>query len=114
LRHNKRTGAAETALKVDARGFPAIAVDGNDVVAVYRVATESIAHARRGNGPTLIECMVERSKSHDPIRKMEAYLMRRGLFSKGMKVEIADRFTRQLDAAAKAVESSHFRRRSSY
>jgi TPP-dependent pyruvate/acetoin dehydrogenase alpha subunit len=108
LRHKKRSGVAETALKEEACSFPAIAVDGNDVVAVYRVATESIAHARRGNGPTLIECKVERSKSHDPIRKMEAYLMRKGLFGKEMKIEIAAGFTRQMDAAAKAVETSRF------
>jgi TPP-dependent pyruvate/acetoin dehydrogenase alpha subunit len=36
--------------------FPGIPVDGHDVVAVYRVAHESIQRARRGCGPTLIQC----------------------------------------------------------
>ena len=31
-------------------GFPAIPVDRDDVVALYRVASEAQAHARRGNG----------------------------------------------------------------
>ena len=38
-------------------GFPSIPVDRDDVVALYRVASESIAHARHGNGATLIECI---------------------------------------------------------
>jgi pyruvate dehydrogenase E1 component alpha subunit len=83
-------------------------VDGNDVVAVYRVATESIAHARKGNGPTLIECMIERSKAHDPIRKMERYLKRKGLFSREMKFEVINGFTKHLDASIKAVRRSPF------
>ena len=47
-------------------GVPIIPVDGGDVVAVYRVATESITHARKGNGPTLIDCIFEPSEARDP------------------------------------------------
>jgi TPP-dependent pyruvate/acetoin dehydrogenase alpha subunit len=57
--------------------LPLIAVDGNDVVAVYRVASEAIAHARKGNGPTLIECRL--SISGDPLRSMQKYLFDKGL-----------------------------------
>jgi TPP-dependent pyruvate/acetoin dehydrogenase alpha subunit len=42
--------------RVAVRGLPAIVVDVDDAVAVYRVAYEAIARARRGLGPTLIEC----------------------------------------------------------
>jgi TPP-dependent pyruvate/acetoin dehydrogenase alpha subunit len=65
------------------------------------VATEAIAHARRGNGPTFIECKGERSKAHDPILNMEMYLKRKGLFSKKTKLEIAAGFTEILDAASR-------------
>src|SRR5208337_3441994 len=34
-------------------GFPSILVDGNDVVAVWRAAQESVHRARNGAGPTL-------------------------------------------------------------
>jgi len=61
--------------------LPAINVDGSDVVAVYRAASEAIAHARKGNGPTLIECIVE--DGQDPIEKMTHYLRERG-FSLGL------------------------------
>jgi len=58
-------------------GFPTIAVDGNDVVAVYRVASEAITHARKGHGPTLIDCHL--SIAGDPIENMHSYLKRKGL-----------------------------------
>jgi TPP-dependent pyruvate/acetoin dehydrogenase alpha subunit len=58
-------------------GLPVIAVDGNDVVAVYRVASESITHARKGHGPTAIVCVTH--GAGDPIQTMQAYLIRKGL-----------------------------------
>ena len=42
--------------RAEAYGFPGITVDGNDIVAVWRVTQESIHRARSGAGPTLIEC----------------------------------------------------------
>jgi len=104
--HELQTGIEEIALQAEACGFPAIAVDGNDVVAVYRVATESMAHARKGNGPTLIECKISRAKTHDPIRKMERYLKRKGLFSTERMLEVTAGFSKQLDAAIEAARTS--------
>lgn len=47
-----------------AYGIPGIAVDGNDVLAVFEAATEAVAHARKGLGPTLIECKTYRQRGH--------------------------------------------------
>ncbi len=47
-----------------AYGMPGVVVDGNDVVAVYEVAGEAIARARRGEGPTFIECKTYRLCGH--------------------------------------------------
>lgn len=63
----KRTGHA----------LPVIHVDGNDVVAVYRVASESITHARKGHGPTFIDCRL--SIAADPLTTMRNYLIGKGL-----------------------------------
>jgi pyruvate dehydrogenase E1 component alpha subunit len=57
--------------------FPLISVDGNDVVAVFRVASEAIAHARKGNGPTLIDSRI--TTPGDPLLNMEKYLSAKGL-----------------------------------
>jgi TPP-dependent pyruvate/acetoin dehydrogenase alpha subunit len=75
--------------------FPSINVDGNDVVAVCRVAAEAIAHARKDNGPTHIGCMV--ADSGDPLQNMENYLFRRGLGQKGkLNSGRVSRFTDEL------------------
>ena len=44
--------------KAQSYGLPGITVDGNDVVAVYRVAHESLERVRQGDGPVLIEARV--------------------------------------------------------
>jgi hypothetical protein len=65
--------------------LPQITVDGNDVVAVYRVAHEAIERARRNRGPTLIECAEFRLRGRrhtDPVANMEAYLKAKGLLPK--------------------------------
>ena len=65
-----------------------IPVDKADVVAIYRVASEAIDKARRGAGPTLIQCVpfsLKKSSStnhhsQDPIRYMEYYLRKKNLW----------------------------------
>ena len=104
----QETRTEEIGLEERPRGLPSITVDGNDVVAVYRVATEAIAHARRGNGPTLIEFRIEGRMADESIQKMEKYLARKGLFSKGMKLVVLARFTRELDAAIVAAQAPLF------
>jgi len=47
-----------------AYGIPGVVVDGNDVLAVYEKAHEAVERARRGEGPTLIECKTYRHKGH--------------------------------------------------
>lgn len=45
-------------------GFPGEVVDGNDVLAVYKVVLKAIERARKGKGPSLIECKTYRWKGH--------------------------------------------------
>jgi 2-oxoisovalerate dehydrogenase E1 component len=51
-------------------GFPGVRVDGNDVLAVWKVAKEAVERARAGEGPTLVEAMTYRQVGHqegDPV-----------------------------------------------
>ncbi len=60
----------EIASKADAYGIPGVAVDGNDVIAVWRVMADAMARARSGAGPTLIEAKTYRTVGHhegDPV-----------------------------------------------
>lgn len=97
-------------LEAEQWGFPGIAVDGHDVVGVYRVASEAVAHARRGNGPTLIECKTGFPAGYggglfagasDAIRNMEAYLAGKGLFNGSQKRKVIAAFSRELAAASR-------------
>lgn len=45
-------------------GIPGYAIDGNDVLGIYRLAKETVNKARDGFGPTLIECRTYRWKGH--------------------------------------------------
>ena len=50
-----------------AYGIPGVAVDGNDVLAVYEVAHKAVGRARTGEGPMLVECKTYRHKGHSRI-----------------------------------------------
>ncbi len=45
-------------------GMPGVTVDGHDFFAVYETAKEAIERARRGGGPSLVECKVNRYYGH--------------------------------------------------
>jgi TPP-dependent pyruvate/acetoin dehydrogenase alpha subunit len=45
-------------------GIPGVCVDGNDVLAVRKAANEAVERARRGEGPTLLECQTYRWYGH--------------------------------------------------
>ncbi|MDD5699221.1 MAG: dehydrogenase E1 component subunit alpha/beta [Victivallaceae bacterium] len=54
----------EIAERAAAYNIPGVAVDGNDVLAVYQAAEEAVRRARGGKGPTLIECKTYRTRPH--------------------------------------------------
>ncbi len=78
--------------------FPVIPVDEDDAVAIYRVAFESIARARSGGGPTVIDCQPYPGRAEDAVLKMERYLTGRSLFREEWKQQVASRFAERLEA----------------
>lgn len=107
-------------------GFPGVVVDGNDVLAVYEVTREAVERARRGDGPTLIECKTMRMEGHaahddaryvpqellvewekkDPILRYEGVLRDQGLLTPEVQGEIETCVMAELeDAQAFAVDS---------
>lgn len=78
-------------------GFPGIIVDGGDVVAVWRVAQESLHRARNGGGPTLIDCRME---SHqDPLAHMEHYMRKRSVWDDNWKKQATKEIRTEMEAA---------------
>jgi len=70
MRQKDATAIEDIADRATGYGFPGVTVDGNDVIAVYEVTQEAIKRARKGEGPTLIECKTYRWRGHfegDPV-----------------------------------------------
>jgi pyruvate dehydrogenase E1 component alpha subunit len=57
-------GQPSIARRADGYGMPGLAVDGQDVLAVYEATNEAVARARQGKGPTLIESKTYRFDEH--------------------------------------------------
>ena len=116
----------DVADRAAAYGMPGIAVDGNDVMAVYEAASEAVARARKGQGPTLIECKTYRQRGHfegdpsvykpkeeqaewlkkDPIPHYSNFLLENGLASKEEMEAIDRQVQEELAEAVRFAEES--------
>ncbi|GER27072.1 pyruvate dehydrogenase E1 component subunit alpha [Striga asiatica] len=64
MSHLRATSDPQIWKKGPAFGMPGVHVDGMDVLKVREVAKEAIGRARRGEGPTLVECETYRFRGH--------------------------------------------------
>jgi pyruvate dehydrogenase E1 component alpha subunit len=107
---SQQTHSETLSQKAIAYGIPGIQVDGNDVLAVYRVACQALERARSGGGPTLIEALTYRLGAHttsddptryrspeelaswrdtrDPLGRLRAYLESVGLWNDARQQEL--------------------------
>ena len=72
---SKSTKLGNISDRASAYGMASVVVDGMDVLSVYQAVSEATARARRGEGPTIIECKTYRFRGHhegDP-KKGETY-----------------------------------------
>ena len=61
---SRQTAAETLAQKAISYGFEGIQVDGNDVLGLYMTMKRALEKARRGEGPTLVECLSYRLNDH--------------------------------------------------
>jgi len=100
-------------------GIPGVTIDGTDVELVYTTTKEAIEHARKGNGPTLIESVTMRMQGHaihddasyvpkklmdywkkkDPIENYEKKLFAEKILSEKKEKEIYAEIKMQIDDA---------------
>jgi pyruvate dehydrogenase E1 component alpha subunit len=111
-----------------AYGIPGVVVDGNDVSAVYKASHEAVERARRGEGPTLIECKTYRHKGHsrvdparyrpkeeveawlskDPIKRLKEKLLQTKMLTETEIAKIEKELSAKIDEAVKfAMESPY-------
>src|SRR5690606_23197528 len=107
-------------------GFPGVAVDGMEPLAVYGAMKEAVARARRGEGPTLIEAKVYRYTPHssddddrtyrardeveqwrerDGLPRWRDYLMGLGLLTEEADAALRQRLLAEVDAAVAYAEA---------
>jgi pyruvate dehydrogenase E1 component alpha subunit len=60
----RSTAVGSVAAQAVAYGIPGVEVDGNDLVAVFEKTVAAAERARRGDGPTLLECTTYRYRGH--------------------------------------------------
>jgi TPP-dependent pyruvate/acetoin dehydrogenase alpha subunit len=113
-----------------AYGMPGVMVDGNDVLEVRRSTGDAVARARRGEGPSLLECKTYRWHFHamraavpaetrpaaeiadwkgrDPIARFEHRLIGEGVLSAAEIAAMRERVAADLDDAVAFADASPF------
>jgi pyruvate dehydrogenase E1 component alpha subunit len=124
-------GIVDLARRTDGYGIEGRVVDGNDVLSVYNLARYAVEKARRGGGPTVIECKTYRWYDHygtrgaqigrdgafglgyrsdrelkdwmakDPIERFRRFLVREAVITTERAEEIAAEVRQAVDDAAK-------------
>src|SRR6187397_718101 len=107
-------------------GFDGVAINGNDVLAVYQSTQGAVTRARSGGGPTLIECKTYRWhghsehdkafyrtneelamwKSRDPIPTFTTYLTGLNVLTDDHETEIETRVKTTIDDAVEFATNS--------
>ena len=120
------SASEDVVARAAAYGMPGVTVDGNDVVAVREAAAEAVARARRGQGPTLLECKTWRHKGHfegenpsywdederqrwlteDPVTKFATRLIDAGMVTQDELDDLDRRAQRRVDEAVDFAEAS--------
>jgi TPP-dependent pyruvate/acetoin dehydrogenase alpha subunit len=121
------TAIEDIAVRAGSYGFPGVVIDGNDVLQVCQASQLAIEQARRGKGPTLIECKtlrwrphcelgifeelwkqeaaeVERWQQRDPIPRLGSRLLEEGICRQEDLQQLEEKMGRELDAAILAAE----------
>jgi len=120
------TRLEDLSLRAASYGIPGVTVDGDDVLKVLEAAEKAVARARKGEGPTLLECKTHRWFGHfagdaqkyrspkeiEEVRKFDPVLKFRNLLLE-MKVvtpkdveEIEARVKAEIDEAVAFAENS--------
>jgi pyruvate dehydrogenase E1 component alpha subunit/2-oxoisovalerate dehydrogenase E1 component alpha subunit len=122
----KQTAARTIAVKGRAYGMRSVRVDGNDLLAMYKVLTDAADRARRGEGPTFVEALtyrigahstsddptryradaeVEAWKKKDPVDRLAKHLRLLGLVDDAHEAKLDEELSAEIGAAVNEVEA---------
>jgi len=92
--------------RASAYGISGKIADGNDVLEVYEVVGEAVVRARKGEGPTLVECKT--CRWHGPILKLKNHLIENSILTEKDIDRIDQEINEEIDQAVKFAEESPF------
>ncbi|RLI05567.1 dehydrogenase [Candidatus Bathyarchaeota archaeon] len=107
--------------RASAYGIPGWTVDGMDVVDVYKTVSKAVERARKGKGPSLIECKTYRLKGaflggpgdyvpkeeyekwvkKDPVENFRKRLLRKGILSEVDELRLRKEVEKEVNEAVK-------------
>jgi pyruvate dehydrogenase E1 component alpha subunit len=123
----KQMASKTIAQKAVAYGMRGVRVDGNDVLAVFKVTKEAIIRARNGDGPTLIEALTYRVGPHttsddptryrednvtkewekrDPVTLYKRFLIKRGLWTEELDEKVINEMKEVINKSVKEAEAT--------
>lgn len=128
MSEREATAAESIAARGAAYLMPAVRVDGQDVLAVYEAAKQAVARARRGDGPTMIECVTYRARGHwegetvelrpegerkewadrDPILRLSKELIEARVATREQLAQLADTVREEVVQATRFAEESPY------
>ncbi len=122
-------GIPDVAARAASYGIEGIIVDGNDILASYRVMTEAVERARNGGGATLVEAKtyrmtphssddddrtyrsreeVEAWKAYDPLTRYQDYLLQKELLTDALIEEYEAKARAEVDDAMHFAEAAPY------
>lgn len=110
--------------RASAYGMPGEVCDGNDVIAVYDTVKKAVDRARKGEGPSLVECKTMRMTGHgthdmakyvpeeeldfwkkrDPIERYEKYLKEKKIADEAVFKKVAQDVRKEMEKAVERVK----------
>lgn len=126
---HKQLAGGDIAARAHGYGFPGVKVDGSNPLEIYKVMKEAVARGRRGEGPTLIEAVVNRlvphssddddrsyrpqaeldeMKKNDPLEIYRNYLLENKILSKKQEEDMLEIIKHEINEATEYAESAPY------
>jgi pyruvate dehydrogenase E1 component alpha subunit len=126
---SSRQAKDEIYRRFEGLSIPSYQVDGNNVIEVYRIARKAIENARRGGGPSFMECRTYRLRDHHgpgsgvevgyrtqeevdewtakcPVKNFERFLLEQKILTAGELGEYTETIDSEVEEAFKFAQSS--------
>ncbi len=126
---SKRQAKDDIYRRFEGLSIPVYRVDGNNIIEVYRIAKKAIDNARRGGGPSFMECRTYRLRDHHgtgsgvevgyrtqeevdewaarcPVRNFERFLIEQNIITASEIEEFATPIDREVEEAFKFAQAS--------